>query len=140
MLLAGVMLAGVAAAAGLAILAIGENMLYFLTPSQVRAGEAPAGERIRVGGLVVDGSVRRPANDLEITFDLTDNQGTIKVSYRGLLPDLFREGQGIVALGYIDRNGVLQAEEVLAKHDETYMPPAVADSLRTAEDRSASGP
>ena len=128
------MVAGLGAATGLALLAIGENMLWFFTPSQLLADEPPPGNRIRLGGLVVEGSVRRRPGDLEVRFDLTDHTAAVTVAYRGLLPDLFREGQGIVALGRIDGNGVLQAEEVLAKHDETYMPPALAQSLVKAND------
>ena len=126
------MVAGLGAATALALLAIGENMLWFFTPSQLLADEPPPGNRIRLGGLVVEGSVRRRPGDLEVRFDLTDHTAAVTVAYRGLLPDLFREGQGIVALGRIDGNGVLQAEEVLAKHDETYMPPALARSLGKA--------
>lgn len=123
------MAAGLAAAAALAFLAIGENMLWFFTPSQLAAEGPPPGNRIRLGGLVVEGSVRRRPGDLEVRFDLADPGAAVTVAYRGLLPDLFREGQGIVALGRIDADGVLQAEEVLAKHDETYMPPAVAEAM-----------
>ncbi len=124
------MVAGLAAAAALAFLAIGENMLWFFTPSQLAAEGPPPGNRIRLGGLVVEGSVRRRPGELEVRFDLADPGAAVTVAYRGLLPDLFREGQGIVALGRIDADGVLQAEEVLAKHDETYMPPAVAEATR----------
>ena len=126
------MVAGLAAAATLAFLAIGENMLWFFTPSQLAAEGPPPGNRIRLGGIVVEGSVRREPGELEVRFDLTDHAAAVTVAYRGLLPDLFREGQGIVALGRIDADGVLQAEEVLAKHDETYMPPAIAESVRAA--------
>ena len=127
-----VLVLGVSAAAGLAFLAIGENMLYFATPSQVKAGEVPDGRKLRVGGLVVDGSVARETDSLTINFELTDNAETIGVSYTGILPDLFREGQGIVATGTLDPAGVLQAGEVLAKHDENYMPPEVAEALKNA--------
>ncbi len=126
------MVAGLAAAATLAFLAIGENMLWFFTPSQLVAEGPSAGNRIRLGGLVVEGSVRRRPGALEVRFDLADHAAAVTVAYRGLLPDLFREGQGIVALGRIDADGVLQAEEVLAKHDETYMPPAIAEAMREA--------
>ena len=131
--LVGGMVAGLAAAATLAFLAIGENMLWFFTPSQLAAEGPPPGSRIRLGGIVVEGSVRREPGELEVRFDLTDHAAAVTVAYRGLLPDLFREGQGIVALGRIDAKGVLQAEEVLAKHDETYMPPALAESLGEAK-------
>ena len=123
------MLTGLGAATTFTILAVGENLLWFFTPSQLLAEEAPPENRIRVGGLVVKGSVRRDPGDLEVRFDLTDQTAAVTVAYRGLLPDLFREGQGIVALGRLDGNGILQAQEVLAKHDETYMPPEVAESL-----------
>ena len=127
-----ILVAGVAIAATLAFLAIGENMLYFFSPAQVRAGETPEGRKIRVGGLVVDGSVHRPADGLTISFDLTDNVDSVTVHYAGILPDLFREGQGIVAIGTLDSTGVFQAEDVLAKHDENYMPPEVAEALKNA--------
>ena len=131
--LVGGMVAGLAAAAPLPFLAIGENMLWCFTPSQLVADGPPPGNRIRLGGLVVEGSVRREPGELEVRFDLTDHTAVVTVAYRGLLPDLFREGQGIVALGRIDAGGVLQAEEVLAKHDETYMPPALAESIGEAK-------
>jgi cytochrome c-type biogenesis protein CcmE len=128
----GVVLAGVAIATALALTAIGENMLYFYSPAQIAAGEAPRGHEVRVGGLVVEGSVARQENGLEVRFDLTDTSATVRVAYTGILPDLFREGQGIVAMGKIDDGGVFQAREVLAKHDENYMPPEVADALKLA--------
>jgi cytochrome c-type biogenesis protein CcmE len=129
----GVVLAGVALAAALVISAIGENMLYFFSPSQVKAGQAPTGRTLRVGGLVSPGSVSRGGDgNLTVSFDLTDQAQTIPVRYTGILPDLFREGQGIVAMGSLDANGVFQADEVLAKHDEKYMPPEVAEALKMA--------
>ncbi|MCY4453316.1 MAG: cytochrome c maturation protein CcmE [Immundisolibacterales bacterium] len=127
------MVAGLGVATGLAVLAIGENMLWFFTPSQLLADQPPPGNRIRLGGLVVEGSVRRRPGDLEVRFDLSDRAAAVTVAFRGLLPDLFREGQGIVALGRLDADGVLQAEEVLAKHDETYMPPEIAESIGEAK-------
>ena len=133
MLFVGVVLAGVTAAAVLAISAIGENMLYFYSPSQIRAGEAPVGHTVRVGGLVATGTVRRPDNGVEVVFDLTDNLNTVSVRYTGILPDLFREGQGVVAIGEIGADGVVSANEVLAKHDENYMPPEVAEALEMAK-------
>ena len=129
-----IVLAGVAIAATLVFMAIGENMLYFYSPSQIRAGEAPATRSIRVGGLVLDGSVRRESGNLEVRFDLTDNAEQITVAYNGILPDLFREGQGIVAIGRLRADGVLAADEVLAKHDENYMPPEVEEALRIARE------
>ena len=132
MIFVGLLVAGVAAAAGLVIAAMGENMLYFYSPSQIRAGEAPSGPSIRVGGLVVDGSVRR-GEGLDISFSLTDGAATVDVSYAGILPDLFREGQGIVASGVLEAGTRLRAEEVLAKHDENYMPPEVAEAMEIAK-------
>ena len=132
MIFVGVVLIGVAIATALALTAIGENMLYFYSPSQIAAGEAPRGHDVRVGGLVVDGSIARQANGLEVHFDLTDTAATMRVAYTGILPDLFREGQGIVALGKIGNDGIFQAREVLAKHDENYMPPEVAEALKLA--------
>ena len=124
--------AGVGAATGLVIAAMGENMLYFYSPSQIRAGEAPSGPSIRVGGLVVEGSVQR-GQGLEIAFSLTDGASSVDVSYAGILPDLFREGQGIVASGVLESPTTLRAEEVLAKHDENYMPPEVAEAMEMAK-------
>ena len=132
MVFVAVILTGVAIAAALAISAIGENMLYFFSPSQIHAGEAPQGRTLRVGGLVVPGSVQREVGGLGIQFDLTDQSQTISVRFSGILPDLFREGQGIVAMGSLDENGMFQAQEVLAKHDENYMPPEVAEALKMA--------
>jgi cytochrome c-type biogenesis protein CcmE len=132
MIFVAVVLTGVAIATALALTAIGENMLYFYSPSQIAAGEAPRGQEVRVGGLVVDGSIARQANGLDVRFDLTDTSATVPVAYTGILPDLFREGQGIVAMGKIGSDGVFQAREVLAKHDENYMPPEVAEALKLA--------
>ena len=132
MIFVGLLVAGVAAATGLVIAAMGENMLYFYSPSQIRAGEAPSGPSIRVGGLVVDGSVQR-GQGLEVSFSLTDGAATVDVSYAGILPDLFREGQGIVASGVLESGRRLRAEEVLAKHDENYMPPEVAEAMEMAK-------
>lgn len=133
MLFVAVIFVGVATAAVLVLNAIGENMLYFFSPSQVRAGEAPPGKNVRVGGLVVTGSVERIADGLTVKFDLTDNAEHITVEYTGILPDLFREGQGIVAMGKLRGDGVFAAQEVLAKHDENYMPPEVAEALEISK-------
>ncbi len=132
MVFVAVIIAGVGVATVLVLSAIGENMLYFFSPSQIHAGEVPEGRSIRVGGLVVDDSVKRQSNGVTVRFDLTDNAQTITVVYTGILPDLFREGQGIVAIGQIDGQGLLQADEVLAKHDENYMPPDIAEALKLA--------
>ncbi len=124
---------GVALAAVLALTAFEENLLYFYSPTQVKAGEAPDAHSFRVGGLVVAGSVKREPDSLKITFDITDNTETMSVEYTGILPDLFREGQGIVAMGSLQNNGRFIAQEVLAKHDENYMPPEVAAALKATE-------
>ncbi len=134
MLFAGVVVAGVALATFLALRAFEGNLLYFFSPSQVLSGAAPAGQNFRVGGLVVEGSVAREPDGLTVGFTLTDSVATVPVRYKGILPDLFREGQGIVALGRLDPGGVFVAEEVLAKHDENYMPPEVAEALKTAQE------
>ncbi|MBI1234593.1 MAG: cytochrome c maturation protein CcmE [Alphaproteobacteria bacterium] len=123
---AGVILA---AALGLMLLAFGDSLVLFYSPSEVAAAPPPPGERVRVGGLVEAGSVVRPDQGGAL-FTLTDTAATIRVSYDGSLPDLFREGQGIVAEGHFDHDGLFQASNVLAKHDETYMPPEVAEALR----------
>lgn len=124
------MVAGIAIAVGFALKAFNENLMFFFSPSEVIAGEAPRNNAFRLGGMVVDGSVQRPGENLLVRFDLTDFQKTVTVEYVGILPDLFREGQGIVSRGRLNREGVFVAEEVLAKHDENYMPPEVADSLK----------
>ena len=132
MIFVALVVAGVGAATGLVIAAMGENMLYFYSPSQIRAGEAPSGPSIRIGGLVVEGSVQR-GQGTEVSFSLTDGAATVDVSYAGILPDLFREGQGIVTSGVLDGGDTLRAEEVLAKHDESYMPPEVAEAMEIAK-------
>ena len=124
------MVAGIAIAVGFALKAFNENLMFFFSPSQVMAGEAPGNNAFRLGGMVVDGSVKRPGDNLRVLFDLTDFHKVVTVEYTGILPDLFREGQGIVARGQLNNDGVFVAEEVLAKHDENYMPPEVADSLK----------
>ena len=130
---------GVSIATVLALTAFDENLLYFYSPTQIHEGEAPQNRSFRVGGLVVDGSVRREENSLAVQFDLTDNAKVVPVTYTGILPDLFREGQGIVAMGRLDASGLFVADEVLAKHDENYMPPEVADALNTAHEAGKSG-
>lgn len=130
LLLIAAMLAVLAAAAYFALRAFNENLMYFFSTSDVAAGKAPANTAFRIGGMVVKGSVERPGDDLLVRFLLTDMSREVPVEYRGILPDLFREGQGIVAKGRLDGRGVFVAEEVLAKHDENYMPPEVAGSLK----------
>lgn len=132
-------IAGVATAAAFALKAFNENLMFFYTPSAVAGGEAPAGHLIRVGGMVTNGSVKRQSDGLTVTFDITDYAETIKVQYTGILPDLFREGQGIVALGKLQQDKRFVADEVLAKHDENYMPPEVADALEAAHKAGSSG-
>jgi cytochrome c-type biogenesis protein CcmE len=129
-----VILAGVGIATAFALQAFQKNLLYYYSPTQIQAGEAPSSRSIRVGGLVEDGSFQRETGSLEARFTLTDFQNTVRVSYTGVLPDLFREGQGIIARGQMTPEGTFVAEEVLAKHDENYMPPEVADSLKPHAD------
>jgi cytochrome c-type biogenesis protein CcmE len=124
---------GVAVATVLGLTAFEENLLYFYSPTQVKEGEAPQTHSFRVGGLVVDGSVKRAPDSLMVQFDVTDNTESMTIEYTGILPDLFREGQGIVAMGNLQEDGRFVAQEVLAKHDENYMPPEVADALKAAE-------
>ena len=121
--------AGVGAATALAMLAFQDNLLYFYNPTQIVAGEAPSGRTFRIGGLVTQGSLQKTEGTLKIRFMVTDYKESIPVNYEGLLPDLFREGQGVIAHGRLADNGEFVADEVLAKHDENYMPPEVADSL-----------
>jgi cytochrome c-type biogenesis protein CcmE len=132
LMVVGLLVVGVAIAAALALSAFRENLLYFYSPTEVLAGKAPAGYKFRLGGLVVEGSVKRETDDLTVNFGLTDTASEIQVSYSGILPDLFREGQGIVAHGRLNDAGVFVADEVLAKHDENYMPPEVAAALKDA--------
>jgi cytochrome c-type biogenesis protein CcmE len=123
-------LAGVGIATAFALQAFNKNLLYYYSPTQISAGEAPSARTFRVGGLVENGSVKREPGSLEVHFTLTDYNKQIGVSYTGVLPDLFREGQGIIARGKLGDGGEFVAEEVLAKHDENYMPPEVKDSLK----------
>ena len=123
------MVSGVASAVGLTMYALSQNINLFYTPTQIANGEAPAGQRIRAGGMVVEDSLQRATDSLLIRFEVTDYESKVPVEFTGILPDLFREGQGIVAQGSMDTNGVFQADEVLAKHDENYMPPEVEDAL-----------
>lgn len=120
---------GVSVAVGLALYALSQNINLFYSPTQIVKGEAAVGQRIRAGGMVVDGSIIRDQKSLEVRFGLTDYEQTVTVAYNGILPDLFREGQGIIAHGRLDDRGRFVADEVLAKHDENYMPPEVAESL-----------
>jgi len=135
----GLVVAGVGLGATFLLRAMNENILYYYSPTQVVAGEPPEGRRFRVGGLVVPGTVQRPDGSMEVSFTLTDNAKTVPVTYSGILPDLFREGQGIIAHGQLQDGGVFVADEVLAKHDENYMPPEVAQSLQEVHGKSGGG-
>jgi cytochrome c-type biogenesis protein CcmE len=130
------------AAIGLAVVALGvaaalvlgafqKNLVFFFTPSQVAANEAPQGRSFRIGGMVVPGSLKREGVDVE--FTVTDTAKSMRVTYRGQLPDLFREGKGVVAQGRLGDDGMFRASEVLAKHDENYMPPEAADAVKRAQ-------
>ena len=120
---------GVAATVGLGLAALKQNINLFYTPTEIANGDAPQDIRIRAGGLVKDGSVTRSEDTLTVDFIVTDGDAEVNIQYRGILPDLFREGQGIVAMGRLNTDGVLIADEVLAKHDENYMPPEVSSAL-----------
>ena len=122
-------LAGVGIAVALALSALQQNINLFYTPTQIADGEAPVDTRIRAGGMVADGSLKRTGDSLDVEFVVTDFTNYVTIRYRGILPDLFREGQGIVALGKLNVDGELIADEVLAKHDEKYMPPEVTKAL-----------
>jgi len=126
MVLAGMVL--LSGAVALVLAALDENLSYFYDPSNI--SEAPPGRSIRLGGLVEEGSVERQADGLTVTFRITDMANSIAVTYKGLLPDLFREGQGVITQGTLGPDRVFVAREVLAKHDETYMPREVADALK----------
>lgn len=119
-------------AAALALNALQSNISYFFSPSQVMANEAPQDHVFRIGGLVENDSLKRQEDGLTVHFTVTDNAEKVTVAYTGILPDLFSEGQGVVARGKLGGDGIFYAEEVLAKHDESYMPPEVADTLQTA--------
>jgi len=134
--------AGVSIAGALALSAFRRNVTFFFDPTQVAAGQVPPGEGFRLGGMVSDGSLRRAPGSLEVRFTVTDFSHDVPVTYTGVLPDLFREGAGVVAHGHLGSDGTFVADEVLAKHDEKYMPPAVARSLkrRHGESRTESEP
>jgi cytochrome c-type biogenesis protein CcmE len=123
-------LAVLATAIGLVLYALSSNIVFFFTPTQVASGEAPQGRAFRVGGLVEPGSLQREG--VQVRFKITDNAKTVPVTYTGTLPDLFKEGKGVVAQGQVGSDGVFKAKEVLAKHDENYMPPEAAAALEKA--------
>ncbi|MCW8901232.1 MAG: cytochrome c maturation protein CcmE [Gammaproteobacteria bacterium] len=121
---------GITVAAGFALYAFNQNLMFYFSPAEVKQGKAPVNKVFRMGGMVVEGTFKKEKDTLKVFFDLTDYENTVTVEYTGLLPDLFREGQGIISRGKLNAEGVFVAEEVLAKHDENYMPPEVAESLK----------
>lgn len=132
-------IAALAVAAGLVLKAFNQNLVFFFTPTQVASNEAPQARTFRIGGLVEKGSVKRASDGVTVKFVVTDTAKSIPVEYRGALPDLFREGKGVVTQGRLGPDGVFHASEVLAKHDENYMPPAAADALRKAHEQASTG-
>jgi cytochrome c-type biogenesis protein CcmE len=124
-----VIVAGVAIASTITIYSLRQNMLFFVSPADITEQNLPLGREFRLGGLVVPGSVRRGADGLAVHFDVTDGAESVSVSFDGILPDLFREGKGVIARGELQSQDLFVAREVLAKHDENYMPPEVADAL-----------
>ncbi|MGF1644138.1 MAG: cytochrome c maturation protein CcmE [Thiotrichales bacterium] len=132
-LFAAIALVGVVVASFLVIQALRSNMAYFFSPTQVIANEAPVDQLFRIGGMVKEGSLTRADQNLDVQFVVTDTAADVKVVYNGILPDLFKEGQGVVARGRLSTDGVFRAEEVLAKHDETYMPPEAAHAIDAAK-------
>lgn len=129
MLAVGLAGAGIVIAAALTLQAFKENMMFYIEISEIAKGNYPQDRNFRVGGLVVDGSVRRQPGELEVEFAVSDLENELVITYNGILPDLFREGQGIIAHGQMGDDGTFTADEVLAKHDENYMPPEVAETL-----------
>src|SRR5690606_36947426 len=132
-------LLGVGVAVALALGALRQNSNLSYTPTEIASGVAPQDARIRAGGMVVAGSLKRSADSLDVVFDVTDGAEQVTITYSGILPDLFREGQGIVALGRLNEDRVLVADEVLAKHDEEYIPPEVAQALDKVEHMKVDG-
>ncbi|HKM16409.1 MAG TPA: cytochrome c maturation protein CcmE [Marinospirillum sp.] len=130
--LIGLMVGGLSLAIGLTLYALSSNINLFYAPTQIVAGEAPQGVEIRAGGMVVEGSMQRDTQSLKVRFAVTDYDQEIWINYEKILPDLFREGQGVVAVGHLNAEGEFMASQVLARHDENYMPPEVADALKMA--------
>ena len=130
-------IAAVSLAVGLVLYALRGNVNLYFTPTQVSNNEVPQGRSFRIGGLVEEGSVKRDKDGLTTNFVITDTYKKIPVTYKGILPDLFKEGKGVVAQGKVESDGVMHAEEVLAKHDENYMPPEAADALKKADAANA---
>jgi cytochrome c-type biogenesis protein CcmE len=125
-------LAAMGAAVALILSALEDNLVFFYSPTDIQSRKAPVDRAIRIGGLVEQGTVKRGGDGSTVTFTVTDTVHTVPAVYRGILPDLFREGQGVVAEGRLRNDGVFEATSVLAKHDENYMPKEVADSLKRA--------
>jgi cytochrome c-type biogenesis protein CcmE len=132
-----VALAALGAAVGLVLFALKDNVSLFYSPTQVHNKEAPQGRNFRIGGLVEEGSVRRQGDGVTVHFVITDKAHNVPVIYKGILPDLFKEGKGVVAQGKIHADNIFHADEVLAKHDENYMPPEAAEALKQAEERKS---
>jgi cytochrome c-type biogenesis protein CcmE len=130
-------LAALGAAAAFVLQAFRENLVFFFTPTQVEAREVPQGRPFRIGGMVVPGSLKRQADGVTVQFTVTDTAKNVPVVYKGLLPDLFKEGKGVVTQGKLGGDGIFYASEVLAKHDENYMPPAAADAIKQAQSINA---
>jgi cytochrome c-type biogenesis protein CcmE len=126
-------LAALGAAAAFVLAAFRENLVFFYTPTEVEAQKAPQGRAFRIGGMVVPGSVKRQADGVTVRFVVTDTAKNVPVVYKGILPDLFKEGKGVVTQGRLGADGLFYASEVLAKHDENYMPPAAADAIKQAQ-------
>lgn len=134
------MVGGLSLAVGLTLYALSSNINLFYAPTQIIAGEAPEGVEIRAGGMVVEGSVERDTQSMQVRFAVTDYNQEIWINYEKILPDLFREGQGVVAVGRLNEQGELVASQVLARHDENYMPPEVAEALKLAGEMPESSP
>ena len=133
-------LLGLAAASAFVVYALRENMEHFVSPSDIALGKAPAGHRFRLGGVVLEGSVKRSPDSLDVDFVVTDRFKEIPVRFNGILPDLFREGQSVVATGTLEGSARFKAESVLAKHDENYMPAEVAEAIAKAKTLKADKP
>lgn len=140
LMLIGLMVGGLSLAIGLTLYALSSNINLFYAPTQIMAGEAPEGVEIRAGGMVVEGSVERDTQSMKVRFAVTDYNQEIWINYEKILPDLFREGQGVVAVGRLNSEGELVASQVLARHDENYMPPEVAEALKLAGEMPAAAP
>jgi cytochrome c-type biogenesis protein CcmE len=133
LMLISLMVAGIGVGVYFALKSLDENIMFFFSPTEVTEGKAPQGRLFRIGGMVVEGSLSRPGDGLTVQFDLTDDANNVTVLYTGILPDLFREGQGVIANGKLGEDGAFVAQEVLAKHDENYMPPEVAEAMAKAK-------